>query len=176
MSLSNEEFTGCKTALQFYEKLHDEKFLDKFQKAFTSIRGQEYFDRNRIEYHITEWIDLEFDRIKKAEKKFSIVLEDTKRVLLTIFYLADSIRDSSTHYEKRQFTETLLHILRKQIKFFDELDKDEYYTQSFFKKHRSNDYGMNSLITYHNLQMQLQKEQNKVKELESKLREFENDD
>lgn len=170
-----QDFVDCKKALEFYEKLHDKEFLEKFEFAFTEIKGQNYFDENQIEYHIKDWIELDHSRVIKAEQKFKLILEEMKRMQLTIFYLVDSIRDSSTHYEKRQFTETTLHILRKQINFVSEMRKDDYYLQSFFNKQFGNEYEITNAITYNSLKHDLKKKENKIKELESKLRKFEDE-
>lgn len=158
-------------AIELYNKIHSEEFVEKMKTIYSSIHGDSYipydFERE-IENYMFKELENKENRAVLAERKFKKILEETRRMLLTLFYLVDCIKDGSTHYEKNSFTRTALHVLRKQIKFFDEIKEDQSYIQSFFSRQFNDGYETVNIVTYDSLQHRLEKHENKIKELETK--------
>lgn len=171
----DEEFTDCKKALEFYEKLHKPEFLKQFEAVFRERKGQNHFNDERIEYHLKEYITLDHDRTKRTNEKFKMVIEEVRRMLLSLFYVIDCIKDGGTHNEKNAFTKTALHVLRKQINFFNEIREDQYFIEEYFNKQFYDDWRLTQLVTYDSLKLELNNKENEIKKLQAKIREYEDE-
>ncbi len=144
--------------LDFFES---DKFKDEFEVIFKG-RSDSYFNRNRILYHLKEWFRSDYRTTVKAEETAKRIYEEARRMLMTVFYVVDTIRDGTTHNEKNAYTRTALQIIRKQIEFFRRM-QDEKQVQDFFENSRWSGW---AITNFYDMQKKLESKMNTIKQLQ----------
>ena len=147
-----------------YTKLTSPEFIEIIKKVRKEWDDHRWFNEDRVFEYIYDFFAKEEKNVSKHERKFKIVLEEVKRMLITLYYISDCLE--GTHADKNKVKYTLDKVIQKQVSFFDKMSTEEYYVREYFE---SADH-YNSLVTYFELQDENKKKDQTIKQLEADVK------
>ncbi len=152
--------------IELVEYFETEDFKNQFKKIWDELFPHNYYYEDNHVRNLKQYFESINRTTSRSQENLKVVFEEAKRMLITLFYLVDTINDGGTHREKQQYTNTALQVLRKQIIMFDDMSEKDNI-RSYFE---GQGWRSDSIILSHEYQAENKELKNERKGLHQEIK------